>query len=385
MLAYIDILPIFEDSSAAAHTAALRLTQCDDSSTLLHEGQALYYNYCPIPGVDRILTNVPGTQLSIVGCNSEAAIPLNFKNTRPAVPNTPHVKREMPPEFGTKNLVSTDDSFPNASLGIYSSPCWTMCNTMVITLRVGTGPNTAESLVAFDGCWNPCYENRSVVEVWRSEGVSSVRQLLENHTMEDDTKDGSFLLHLQAPLIELFSSKDRISFISSPNGRYILAYNSEQLVVVELIYKDTDASSADFATHGTYFSNFCPKRLEASRIVARLPLQVLGAVFAPDNRTILFLSRFNVMFQWNTFEVGSEMAPKISSYVPFVQAAFLMRHYLPFFPQYSQSMQMFSPDSTHFCYPADSKIWVQEVAKSGEASQSPKELCNGVYCAWSPR
>mmetsp|Transcript_38254 Transcript_38254/g.61983 ORF Transcript_38254/g.61983 Transcript_38254/m.61983 type:complete len:121 (+) Transcript_38254:328-690(+) len=79
----------------------------------------------------------------------------------------------------------------------------------------------------------------------------------------------------------------------------------------------------------------------------------------------------------------------------FTPSRLLMRHYIPFFDQYSQSMSIWAPDSSAFVYAGNaesdangtpSSVWVQKMPISDtEESPAPLSLGEGDFAAWSPR
>ena len=69
--------------------------------------------------------------------------------------------------------------------------------------------------------------------------------------------------------------------------------------------------------------------------------------------------------------------------VVFVPSQTLAEEVLPFFPQYAQSLSLWSPDSSAFAYPGqvgeESGIWVQQLDEDG-----PKRVSAGGWVDWSP-
>lgn len=70
-------------------------------------------------------------------------------------------------------------------------------------------------------------------------------------------------------------------------------------------------------------------------------------------------------------------------YTEFAPSPILAGELLPFFPQYAQSMTLWSPDSTAFAYPGEvgleQGIWVQSVAGG-----QPVWVSDGNWVSWSP-
>ena len=73
-----------------------------------------------------------------------------------------------------------------------------------------------------------------------------------------------------------------------------------------------------------------------------------------------------------TAEAGRVDFPGFAPSEPFVTGL------LPFFPQYAQSMTLWSPDSLSFAYPTRDGIWVQEL-DGGD----PVKVTEGSWVAWS--
>jgi hypothetical protein len=87
---------------------------------------------------------------------------------------------------------------------------------------------------------------------------------------------------------------------------------------------------------------------------------------------------------------GNRLVPVVWSdedgsveYAEFAPSPSLTGELLPFFPQYAQSMTLWSPDSTAFAYPGEvgqeRGVWVQSVG-GGE----PVLVSDGSWVSWSP-
>lgn len=105
--------------------------------------------------------------------------------------------------------------------------------------------------------------------------------------------------------------------------------------------------------------------------------QAAGFFWSPDGSSLLvFAIRDDELtpLVWSGGEVT-----EFPSYRP---PATMIRDTLPFFPQYAQSVQFWSPDSTRFAFTGEidgqSGVWVQDV--SGE---TPTRVSDGVWVAWS--
>lgn len=377
MAKYIDILPNLLAPDLPASEPP------EDESILLHTGKTLYFSFCPIPGVDRILTNVIAARSSFVGFNSLASIPLGIQPTRgdALLPRLPPLSN-APPAFQTPGNNDGEEN-PNSrlSLGRFTAPFWTCCNTIVVSVIVS---GSEDQVVAFDSPWNPNYDGKTILDHWRTDGVFGVQKLMESHSMESDLEQGQFTLPPAGPIIEIGTVGNMASFVVSPNGRYVACLSAKGLVVTELLY-DSEPWDDAVQENGTFFSRFTPRRLTGAKQVFSHPEAGVCCNFAPNSSTMLILTRHHPnqsLFCWHTIDLGEK---RRVSYKAFAHCAFLMRHYLPFYSQYTQSFQYFSPDSSQFTYPADNKIWIQKVAKGDEQVESPIQLCDGLFAAWKPR
>jgi hypothetical protein len=382
--AYLDI---FETPSLIPSNQGQNATEPNESSpkdqtVAIYTGDAFYTCFSPIPGAERVIANVPGARTAILGFHSSmASIPLSFTASR--------VDRNLP-ELG--KLIATPSNFEPPSLNpdpenvlstaalCYSqTPWWNSCNTMVVGLHLG---HDDEQIIAFDGLWNPKLEGETLLDLWRREGSEGVQRLMQRHPMESHVEGGVFQLRPPGPIFSIFKSKGRLSFVCSPNGRYAACYDHNHLVIVEFLY-DPPWTPHHNPTE-RYFDRFHPRRLVGTKTIYETDLLIIAAAFSPDNQSILALTRVEAQFRWNTLKFVAGQNAQLVPYRPFMQSAFLMRHYIPFFTQYTQSMQLYSPDGARFCYPADGNIYLQDVVESGEAP-APKILCAGTFCAWSWR
>ena len=383
-----------------------------DQTTVIYKSDAFYFCFSPIPGANRVLANIPASRTAILGFTpSMICLPLSFKQHRRdnhMPPNNPLIA--TPSNFQPPRFISSDEDVPMDSLlSFFTTPCWTSCNTMLVMVTLG---KNMEALVAFDSAWDPKYRSdaRPLSQVWRHEGIASVLTTMDGHTIDEDAKDGMFAVAPHGRIFTLLESNSSLHFVSSPSGRFVAVHDRSQLIIIELLYEEPWDMEGR-----TYFEVFEPKRLSGSRIVYQAPIITFALLFSPDGHTILYLTQDAAHYRWNTLNFRAR-EPKPVAYKPFHQMAYLVRHYIPFFSQYTQSIQFFSPDGTKFAYPADGRIWLQDVFKPREEeefSQScdddddgagngeenvdeegmehndgpkdPTELCDGFFCSWSPR
>jgi hypothetical protein len=70
------------------------------------------------------------------------------------------------------------------------------------------------------------------------------------------------------------------------------------------------------------------------------------------------------------------------NYGTFIPSEPVARDLLPFFPQYAQSLSLWSPDSAAFAFSGEiggeRGVWVQELAES-----QPRLVAEGTWVAWS--
>jgi hypothetical protein len=73
---------------------------------------------------------------------------------------------------------------------------------------------------------------------------------------------------------------------------------------------------------------------------------------------------------------------EVKEFPSFRPTTTMVRDVLPFFPQYAQSVQFWSPGSTAFAFAGEiddvSGVWVQEISQS-----KPTRVSDGVWVAWS--
>ena len=65
-------------------------------------------------------------------------------------------------------------------------------------------------------------------------------------------------------------------------------------------------------------------------------------------------------------------------YAEFRPSIVLVREMFPFFPQYAQSLNYWSPDSTAFAYASDEGVFVQHLGEPDAVKVS-----DGTWVAWS--
>lgn len=116
-------------------------------------------------------------------------------------------------------------------------------------------------------------------------------------------------------------------------------------------------------------------------MVAAHPSPVVGMFWSPDGRSLLLLAPSS--------EQSNLVDPFVWSdddklrFPPFQPSLPMARDLLPFFPQYAQSLNFWSPDSARFAYPGQVEgepgVWVQALA-----ADVPVRVSDGSWVAWSP-
>lgn len=169
---------------------------------------------------------------------------------------------------------------------------------------------------------------------------------------------------------ELVEFDGFLSFVVSPDGSRV-AYRALRVA------QGTPASldAAPLAENG---------RLEVITVEGDGPQVVsdetpLVFFWSPTGDRLLFLTNVGDEFRWNTWDGASIVS--YASHVPTVEYA---RDYLPFFDQFAQAVQLWSPDGTAFVYPGVDgngfdAIWVQQVAGG-----APVRVSDGSFATWSP-
>lgn len=347
----------------------------DDRTPMIYTSSAHFFSYCPIPGVDRILGNVPGSETYVMGLTpSYTSIRLSSLSHNPSARFEPKV--DAPIAF-QPHYEPTTDFF---GLAPYTTPFWTVNNTMVIaTLKFAEKP--VIQISAFDAVWNPKYEGKRLTQVFADGGLEAVARLMELHTAEDDVRLGVFDLPIPSNSVSVFESGHRVKFVVSPNGRLVCCMSSQKMEVVRLLFENDTPSSTKLETG----SSFLPLKVIGKKVVFSSDINAFGVFFAPNSLSLLFLRRDGTNFVWNSLELPeSDEQKTIVAYAPFEHSQILMHHYLPFNAQYATSMQIHSPDSTHFAYSADESIWIQRLHFGAGPPPPPYALTGGLFCAWSP-
>ncbi len=71
-----------------------------------------------------------------------------------------------------------------------------------------------------------------------------------------------------------------------------------------------------------------------------------------------------------------------TEYPEFLPHGSFVREVLPFFPQYAQSLNLWSPDSTAFAYAGEVEgergIWIKDLSEA-----RPRFVVEGTWVAWS--
>jgi Tol biopolymer transport system component len=119
--------------------------------------------------------------------------------------------------------------------------------------------------------------------------------------------------------------------------------------------------------------------------IERVTTEYSSAFFWNQGSTrLLFLvpdpSPERLWFRWSVWEDGSSFTTG-----RFVPSAEFSREYLPFFEQYAQSMNLWSPDGSAFVYAGQdesgaSGVWIQPAIPD----TAPVRVADGVVASWSP-
>lgn len=122
-----------------------------------------------------------------------------------------------------------------------------------------------------------------------------------------------------------------------------------------------------------------------SGTIERVATEYSPAFFwSPTSARLLSLvpevSAERLWFRWGVWEDGSSFTTG-----RFVPSAVLSREYLPFFEQYAQSMNLWSPDGRAFVYAGESEsgesgVWIQPATPD----TAPVRVADGVVASWSP-
>lgn len=112
---------------------------------------------------------------------------------------------------------------------------------------------------------------------------------------------------------------------------------------------------------------------------------LMAAFFwSPDGERLLYLdpepAEGQIWYRWGVWDGTSSFMT-----ARFVPSLLIVGEYLPFFEQYAQSMNLWSPDGSAFAYPGANEageegIWIQ----SARPDRAPVLVTDGNFVAWSP-
>ena len=108
-----------------------------------------------------------------------------------------------------------------------------------------------------------------------------------------------------------------------------------------------------------------------TEVVANEP--AIGFFWSPDGESLLVMTPTGEGMKVQVWNDGSTV-----DYPEFRPSIFMARDLFPFFPQYAQSMSLWSPDSSAFTYAADDGIYVQELSGAERT-----RISGGSWVAWS--
>ncbi len=207
---------------------------------------------------------------------------------------------------------------------------------------------------------------------WLDRGIFYLERIDGVGRLVLDTGDGA------ATLAEVSGGA---SFVVSPDG------NRVAIQAVEAVPEGELAFNAAFAV-----AQAAP-RLPANRLVvldvdtldwSRVTNEpVLAYSWSPDGARLLVLTVPDPTapeLTWQVWEDGDLGNP-----ITFVPTPTLFRDVLPFFDQYTQSLQFWSPDSSSFTFPGavdgEPGIFVVDVDGAGD----PVKVAEGSWVSWSPK
>jgi TolB protein len=153
-----------------------------------------------------------------------------------------------------------------------------------------------------------------------------------------------------------------ITFVVSPDGRRIALQAFEGGEASPLTVVDVASAEATEVTDQT----------------------VAAFYWSPDGGRLLYLdpdpAEDQVWFRWGVWD-----GRRAFTTPRFIPSQRMVDEYLPFFEQYAQSMNLWSPDGSAFAYPGmdengDTGIWIQ----SARSDRAPVLVSDGDFVAWSP-
>lgn len=164
---------------------------------------------------------------------------------------------------------------------------------------------------------------------------------------------------------ELTDYSSRITFSVSPDAG-------------QVAYVVTDAEVGMAALGPLYVVDM---ETLATRELSSRP--VVAFFWSPDAQKLAYMTAENsaegLRFRWAVWD-GTQNRD-FGAYLP---SRLFFQSYLTFFDQYSQSMNLWSPDSSAFAYPGMrnrlSGIWVQHLDE-----EDPRWISRGTFVAWSPQ
>ncbi len=189
--------------------------------------------------------------------------------------------------------------------------------------------------------------------------------------------DDSLVMETDAGAVPLALVSGAAAFVANPQG---------SLVAVQSVL-DVEGTPAGFR----------PQLAEAARIPVNKVVVVdpdtggqtvafdgpaVGFFWSPDGERLLILSvsPSGAALQPTVWERGQ--GP--TEYPEFLPHGSFVREVLPFFPQYAQSLNLWSPDSTAFAYAGEVEgergIWIQDLSEA-----RPRFVVEGTWVAWSSR
>lgn len=130
--------------------------------------------------------------------------------------------------------------------------------------------------------------------------------------------------------------------------------------------------------------------LETGQIRQVVDAPVRAAFWSPNGEFVLslgFAGRADGI-TWVIWQVHDRQGRPVTQTDPFAVSREFGTSYLPFYDQYAQSTQLWSPDGTRFVFPGmsedgDTGIWIHQLP-SGDAGPRTAKVADGVIAFWSP-
>lgn len=347
-----------------------------DRTSTIFTHEALYLCFCPIPGADRYLGNVPSAFSFVSSLSSSRDMVVLGMASNSYSPS--HLTFETIPS-ALKPQYPLRDSIPD--MAAYRTPFWTINNTMIVAINSDTEKHK-RAIIAFDSIWDPSYDGRKLSEIYRDDGIEAVARIMRENPPDKNVDGHPITLPIPASSFVLLESEKKYIWVASPNGRLLCCFTKEEVVIIRLLYEETASTDSSSSSPLT----FSPKKLIGSKVIFSASMAIFGALFSPNGQCVLFFTKDGHNSEWKSLELPeSDVLQPIVTYASFRLSPVFRTHFLPFNAQHSLSMSLFSPDSTHFTYASEGRVFVQKLHFGEGAPSLPIEIGEGHLSAWSPR